>query len=255
MRFLFLFIFLLFLSLPVQAKKVIKVYSVQPFSAKSYLIADEDGTIIKELNGKSIRPIASISKLMVALLTVKQDLFELISIPETRSVSSSIPKSTILMTRRELLILSLVKSDNFAAQILCENLPNCVEKMNEEAVVLGMSNTKFYEPTGLNKGNVSTAQDLLKLLIVASTDETLTELSSLPEAEILIDDKIIHIRNTNPLVSKFDVVLSKTGFTTVAGGCMVMIVNSSIGRRILVLLGSKNVKTRVVDMEKLIKNA
>lgn len=225
------------------------------FSSESYLVASEDGTIIKEQDGDTIRPIASISKLMVGLLASEQDLSESLDIPTKRQVQSRIPKTTKTMSRRELLTLALVKSDNFAAQILCYNLFNCVNRMNERAVELGMISTRYREPTGLDKGNVSTAHDLLKLLVVASLNNTISEISSQPNAEIQTDRRPIKINNTNPLTASYSIHLSKTGYTAPAGGCLVMILNSEVGKRIFVLLGSKNAHTRIPDMVRLIKES
>ena len=223
------------------------------FSAKSFLVASEDGTILKEQAGDIVRPIASISKLMVALLASEQDLAESVVIPSTRQVQSSIPRTVHTLTRKELLTLALVRSDNFAAQILCSNIPNCVDRMNSKAHEIGMVDTQYQEPTGLDRGNVSTAHDLLKLLLVASENITLTEISRQPNAEIATGRRIIKIHNTNPLTSKFDIHLSKTGFTNPAGGCLVMVLNSEMGRKIFVLLGSKNSHTRIPDMERLVR--
>jgi D-alanyl-D-alanine endopeptidase (penicillin-binding protein 7) len=125
--------------------------------------------------------------------------------------------------------------------------------MNSTAQELGMENTYYAEPTGLDRENVSTAQDLLKLLMAASTNETIKEISSMSSAKIYTDKKVIKINNTNPLTSRFDVTLSKTGFTVPAGGCLVMIINSQVGQRILILLGSKNARTRIPDMITLVK--
>lgn len=227
--------------------------AVPAFSAKSYLIADSEGLVLKEQEGGIVRPIASISKLMVAVLASEQDLNEQLEIPTTRTVQSQIPKKVATMSRKELLTMALVHSDNFAAQILCLNVPNCVDRMNSKALELGMTNTHYNEPTGLDSGNVSTAQDLLKLLMAAATNTTITELSSMPNAEVEVNGKIIKVKNTNPLTSKFSIILSKTGFTNPAGGCLVMIMNSDVGQRILILLGSKNAHTRIPDMERLVK--
>jgi serine-type D-Ala-D-Ala endopeptidase (penicillin-binding protein 7) len=224
-----------------------------PFSAKSFLVASEDGTILREHEGGTIVPIASISKLMVGILAADQDLSEILHIPTTRQVQSSIPRSTATLSRRELLTLALVKSDNFAAQILCNNILFCVERMNSRALELGMTDTKFQEPTGLDKGNVSTAHDLLKLVMSAVTNSTVSTISSMPSAEIATNKNTIKIRNTNPLTSRFNISLSKTGFTNPAGGCLVMVTNSGLGQRIFILLGSRNSKTRIPDMVKLVK--
>jgi len=226
--------------------------AVPAFSAKSYIVAEANGTIIKEQNGDSVLPIASITKLMVGIIAAEQDLDEPLSIPSSRQVQSSIPRNVASLTRRELLTLSMVKSDNFAAQILCANIPNCIDRMNSKAQELGMVDTQYKEPTGLDKGNVSTAHDLLRLMVAASADPVLGSISSMPKAEIPVDKRLIKVKNTNPLTSKFDIVLSKTGYTNPAGGCLVMTMNSNVGQRILILLGSRNAKTRIPDMERLV---
>src|ERR1035437_8574208 len=119
------------------------IASIPTFSAKSYLVANEDGTILKEQDGDTVRPIASISKLMVALLASEQDLTESLVIPTKREVHSSIPRVVISLSRYELLKLALIRSDNLAAQVLCINLPNCVVRMNEKAMELGMTSTTY----------------------------------------------------------------------------------------------------------------
>ena len=235
-------------------RKVFKQAVAQPaFTTESYLIADGNGVILHEHDSDLQRPIASISKLMVGLLASAQDLDELLSIPARRQLQSGIPKKQTTLTRRELLTLALVKSDNLAAQVLCDNIPNCVEEMNATATSMGMAHTYYVEPTGLSKENVSTASDLLKLMLVASSNYTITSLSSMPNAEIPIGKSTMKIRNTNPLTGKLDVFLSKTGFTNPAGGCLIMAVNSPFGQRFMVLLGSRNAKTRIPAMEKLYK--
>ena len=223
----------------------VRAKPVPTFSAKSFLVADTEGIILKEQDSDTVRPIASISKLMVGILASEQDLSERLSIPSSRTVTSTIPRKTEYLTRKELLTLALVRSDNFAAQILCDNLPNCVNEMNQRATLIGMAQTHFDEPTGLSANNVSTANDLLKLMLVASMHPVVTEVSSMPKA--------IKINNTNPLTSKLDMILSKTGFTNPAGGCLAMMINTSVGKRILILLGSRNSKTRIPDMERLVK--
>jgi len=235
------------------AAKKPKPIPIPTFSAKSYLVADDSGNILTEKDGNEVRSIASISKLMIGILASEQDLNEELNILKTREVSSTIPRKVTQLTRKELLTLALVRSDNFAAQILCLNLENCVEKMNERASTLEMHDTKFYEPTGLDYGNVSTARDLLKMLLVAANNSVITELSSLPAAQIRAQGRLISVHNTNPLTSKFSIILSKTGFTNAAGGCLVMIMNSSVGKRILILLGSRNTRTRILDMEQLVR--
>lgn len=221
------------------------------FVTPSYLVADATGVVIKQQDSELVRPIASISKLMVAVLSSEQSMDEELDVPGIRTVQTTIPRKIKKLTRKELLTLALVHSDNFAAQILCTNIPDCVTNMNTKAVELGMMNTHYNEPTGLDRGNVSTAQDLLKLMIVASTIPVITELSSMSEAKV----ETIKVKNTNPLTAKLAVLLSKTGFTNPAGGCLVMVLKTEIGERFYILLGSKNTHTRIPDMENLVKGS
>jgi D-alanyl-D-alanine endopeptidase (penicillin-binding protein 7) len=226
---------------------------VPEFSAKSFIVADSNGHILKEKNSDDVRPIASITKLIIGMIVVNQNMYEKLEIPSVRTLRTTIPRKVDTLTREDLLTLALVKSDNFATEILCANIPNCIDRMNLEAHTLQMNDTHFEDPTGLSNENVSTATDLLKLLLAASNNAIIRRLSSMESAEIEIGDKSIKVKNTNPLVSKLDVVVSKTGTTQAAGGCLVMVLNSSVGQRILILLGSRSGKTRITDMEKLIK--
>jgi D-alanyl-D-alanine carboxypeptidase len=90
-------------------------------------------------------------------------------------------------------------------------------------------------------------------MLAAAANPTVSHISSMKEAAIETDKTPIKIKNTNPLTHTMDVVLSKTGYTVPAGGCLVMTINSIVGPRIFILLGSKNAKTRVPDMERLVK--
>jgi D-alanyl-D-alanine endopeptidase (penicillin-binding protein 7) len=225
------------------------------FTSESFLIADSDGNILKEHKSNLVRPIASITKLLLALLASEQDLHAPLNIPVKRTVQSGISRSQLQLSRKELLTLALVKSDNFAALILCQNIPNCINAMNAKANALGMTQTYFEEPTGLSQKNVSTASDLLKLMLVASTNHTLTHLSSMSSAEIPSGKNTIKIRNTNPLTSTQDITLSKTGFTNPAGGCISMIIGSHKGQRVVILLGSRNTRTRITESLKLYRDS
>ena len=129
----------------------------QDLTAKSWLVADGSGKILQHENIYEVRSIASISKLMTVMvvLDAKQDLDQYIK----------------PYTRRELIQLSLVKSDNTATQTLCDNYPGgkraCVSAMNYKAQELDMPNTRFIESTGLSVFNVSTADELIKLVLKA----------------------------------------------------------------------------------------
>jgi D-alanyl-D-alanine endopeptidase (penicillin-binding protein 7) len=157
-------------------------------------------------------------------------------------------------TREQLIQLALVKSDNDAAKALCDNFPGgkfgCVKYMNEKAHSLGMLRTKFVEPTGLSPMNISTALDLLSLVFEASNYPEIVKASQTPVLSIKVGKKTLHFNNTNPIVGKrHNFIISKTGTTNAAGGCIVMMLDTNVGRRIVILLGSKDGKVRIPEAE------
>jgi len=209
-------------------------------TATSWLVADGEGRIIESENIYQDRSIASITKLMAAIvvLDARQDLDQYIK----------------PYTRRELLQLAIVHSDNRASELLCQNYPNgrsqCINAMNEKARSLGMINTKFIDPTGLGVMNVSTAYDLIKLVRAAEHYQEIVDASGMSEVKIKIRKKYLIFRNTNPIIGKrHEFVVSKTGWTRAAGGCIVMMLDTDVGRRIVVVLGSKNTHTRIPEAE------
>ncbi len=209
-------------------------------TATSWLVADGEGKIIESENIYQDRSIASITKLMTAMviLDARQDLDQYIK----------------PYTRRELLQLAIVHSDNKASELLCQNYPNgrsqCINAMNEKARSLGMINTKFIDPTGLGVMNVSTAYDLVKLVRAAERYPEIVDASRMSEVKIKIRKKYLIFRNTNPIIGKrHEFVVSKTGWIRAAGGCIVMMLDTDVGRRIVVVLGSKNTHTRIPEAE------
>jgi D-alanyl-D-alanine endopeptidase (penicillin-binding protein 7) len=215
----------------------------QPFTAKSWIVADADGKVLESKNGNEQRSIASISKLMTAIIVLdaKQDLDEYIK----------------PYTRRELLQLAIIKSDNNAAQKLCEHYPggtySCVQAMNRKAQELKMYNTKFIEPTGLSVMNVSTAKELVKLVQASSQYPEIVEDSNTQQGKIKLKKSWFSFNNTNPLVNQYDFLVSKTGYIRASGGCIVMMLDTAIGRRIIILLGSKDTKTRISEAVSFVK--
>jgi len=218
----------------------------KPITATSWLVADENGTVIKSQNIEEVRSIASISKLMTVMVVMDsaQDLNEQLG----------------RYTRRELIQLALVKSDNQSAESLCENYPNgkgaCIQAMNAKAQNLHMTNTKFVEPTGLSVFNVSTANDLVNLVLAAKSYSIITEAAHTSTAKIKVKKKWFVFHNTNPLIGyNQNIIVSKTGYIKAAGGCLVMMMDTEVGKRILVLLGSKNTHTRIPEAVIIMKNA
>ena len=213
-------------------------------TAQSWLETDDQGNLIEGSNITEVRSIASITKLMtvMAVLDLKQDLQEKIG----------------KFTRGQLVQLALVKSDNDAAKALCDNFPGgrfeCIRFMNEKANYLGMYRTKFVEPTGLSPMNISTALDLLKLVFEARHYPEIVKASQTPVLNIQIGNKVLSFRNTNPVIGKrYNFIVSKTGSTNAAGSCIVAMVDTDIGRRIVILLGAKAGK-RLPEAEYIVYN-
>jgi D-alanyl-D-alanine endopeptidase (penicillin-binding protein 7) len=157
-------------------------------------------------------------------------------------------------TREQHIQLALVKSDNNSAKVLCDNFPGgrfeCIRYMNEKANYLGMFRTKFVEPTGLSPMNISTALDLLKLVFESSHYSEITQASRTAVLRIKTGKQTQSFNNTNPIVGKrHSFIVSKTGTTSAAGGCIVMMVDTEFGRRIVIVLGSKNGKVRIPEAE------
>lgn len=216
-----------------------------PITASSWLVADSNGTILQSENVDQQRPIASISKLMTAMvvLDANQDLDEKIN----------------PYTRRELLSLALVKSDNNAAEMLCNHYvggrENCVRAMNAKAREMGLTDTHFIEPTGLSIMNVSTARELITLVKTAQQYPEIVEASKTSQVKIKLKKKWFIFNNTNPIIGKrHNFIVSKTGYIRASGGCIVMMLDTDIGRRIVVVLGSKNTHTRIPEAEFIAKS-
>lgn len=219
--------------------------AAKDITAQSWVVADHKGKIINGENYNQVRSIASVSKLVTAMVVLDagQDPDELIT----------------QFTRRELIQMMLVRSDNNAAVQLCNRYPGghvaCVRAMNNKAYMLGLDHTKFVEPTGLSVMNVSTADELITVVLHSEQYRDIVLASRSAEVKIKVRKKWYIFHNTNPIIGKrHDVVVSKTGWITASGGCLVMMVDTEIGRRIIVVLGSKNTRTRIPDAEFLIEN-
>ncbi len=209
-------------------------------TAHSWLETDDQGNLIEGSNITEVRSIASITKLMTVIAVLDNE----------PNMQEKIGK----FTREQLIQLALVKSDNDAAKALCDNFPGgkfkCVKYMNEKAHSLGMLRTKFVEPTGLSPMNISTALDLLSLVFEASNYHEIVKASQTPVLSIQVGKKTLRFNNTNPIVGRrHNFIVSKTGTTNAAGGCIVMMLDTNVGRRIVILLGSKDGKVRIPEAE------
>ena len=215
-------------------------------TAHSWLETDYQGNLIEGSNITEVRSIASITKLMtvIAVLDNNQNMQEKLG----------------KYTREQHIQLALVKSDNNSAKVLCDNFPGgrfeCVRYMNEKAQYLGMYRTKFVEPTGLSPMNISTALDLLSLVFESSHYPDIVKASQTAILNIQTGKKTQSFNNTNPIVGKRHIfIVSKTGTTNAAGGCIVMMVDTDKGRRVVIVLGSKNGKVRIPEAEYIVSQS
>lgn len=245
MRLIFIVLMLAASILNAEARSKLQ-HSPNSITAVSWLVATDDGRIIAGENTQEQRSIASISKLMTVMVVMDagQDLEENLE----------------GYTRKERIQLALVKSDNKSAEILCNHYPEgkdaCVGAMNFKAKMIHMNHTKFIEPTGLSVFNVSTADDLVNLVQEASQYPIITEAAHTSTAKIKVKKHWLIFHNTNPIIGyNQHVVVSKTGYIRAAGGCVVMMMDTEVGRRIVVLLGSKNTHTRIPEAEIIIRKA
>lgn len=211
-----------------------------PVTAKSWLVADGKGKIIEGENTSQLRSIASITKLITVMvvLDAKQDLDEYLN----------------PYTRKEMIQLALIKSDNKASLDLCKHYPGgsafCVKAMNNKVRSLGLTKTQFVESSGLSVMNVSTAEELVTVVMEAAKYPEIVLAARTSEVKIKIRKKWFVFRNTNPIIGqRHDFVVSKTGFINASGGCIVLMIDTEIGRRIVVVLGSKNTRTRIPEAE------
>jgi len=212
-------------------------------SAKSWVVADVNGKIIKGANTNDLRSIASITKLMTAMvvLDANQNLDEKIND----------------ISRRQHLRLALIRSNNHSSDLLCENYPGgyeaCVDAMNAKARSLKMRDTSFVDASGLDDDNVSTSSSLIKLVLAAQAYPLIVKSSQTPHMRIKLDEGYFSYKNTNPLVNK-KFIVSKTGYIRAAGGCIALLMDTNKGRRVVVILGSKNTHTRIPEVKHLVRN-
>lgn len=213
----------------------LKLAAHELHSQVAYVYDVDTGETLYEKNHYLVRPIASITKLMTAMvvLDAQQDLDELIEITRDDIDTLKHTRSRLAigskLSRRDLLLLALMSSENRAASALGRNypggLPAFVRAMNEKAQALGMRYTLFVEPTGLSSDNLSTAPDLAKMLQAAATYPLIQQFST-HESHTVSPKPGQQLRyvNTNRLVSNSDwqIHVSKTGFINEAGRCLVL---------------------------------
>jgi serine-type D-Ala-D-Ala endopeptidase (penicillin-binding protein 7) len=234
--------------------------------SSSVIVMDAaDASVLYSRQAQRAVPIASITKLMTALVVLDagQPLDELIevSVADRRLERTSASRLAIgsKLSRGDLLHLALMSSENTAAHAIARaypgGLPACIKAMNARARALGMKSARFTDPTGLSSGNVSSAADLAKLVAASAADPTIRTFSTQASHTVAVGRQLLEFRNTNTLVTKadWDIMVQKTGFTNDAGQCLVM--KAVIRERpvLIVLLNSFGKYTRVADARRIRK--
>ncbi|MDH6594716.1 D-alanyl-D-alanine endopeptidase (penicillin-binding protein 7) [Variovorax sp. TBS-050B] len=227
------------------------------------LVIDQDThEVLFSKNDHAVLPIASLTKLMTGLLISEARLpsDELITITQddvdTEKGSRSRLTVGTTLSRGELLHLALMSSENRAAHALGRTYPGglatFVSIMNAKAKMLGMKDTRYVEPTGLSSRNQSSAQDLALLVNAAYADPTVRSLSTSPEYQVEVGNRVLQFNTTNRLVKSpdWDIGLQKTGYISEAGQCLVMQAKVAGRKLIMVFLDSAGKFSRIADAER-----
>ena len=228
-------------------------------SSVAYVIDQDTGEELVVKNADIPLPIASVTKLMTALVIAESVLpldgkVRITREDYVRSNATSKLRNGMTMTREALLKAALVSSDNRAAHALARTYPGgkkaFVRAMKEKAEALGMTSSFFADPTGLDNRNHSSARDLGKLVSAVYEYQTIRTASTLPSARVRAGRQVLDFRTTNRLIGdpSWKIGIQKTGFTTAAGRCMV--VQSEVGERrlVMVVLDSPDNSQRALDM-------
>jgi D-alanyl-D-alanine endopeptidase (penicillin-binding protein 7) len=229
-------------------------------SAIAMIYDEQDQRPIYSKNVEHVVPIASITKLMTAMviLDAKLPMDEPISISaEDRDHlkgTRSRMRNGMTLTRDELIKLALMASENRAAAALARTYPGgtpvMLAMMNAKARELGMDSTHFFDPTGLTSTNVSTAQDLVKMVMAAQGYADIQRYTTTSSHIVQVEgSRSLRFSNTNPLVrnSQWEIGISKTGYISEAGRCLVMQAKITNRPVVIVLLDSWGKRTRVGD--------
>lgn len=231
-------------------------------SAVALVIDQDTNEVLLSKNDHAVLPIASLTKLMTGLIISQAHLpmDEPITITEADVDTEKNSRSRLAvgttLSRREMLHLALMSSENRAAHALGRTYPGglsaFVTQMNLKARLLGMGDTRYVEPTGLSSQNQSSARDLAALVNVAHSDPVLREFSTSPGYEVAVGRRTLQYNNTNRLVKNpaWEIGLQKTGYISEAGRCLVMQTEISGRKLIMVFLDSAGKLSRLADAER-----
>ncbi len=232
-------------------------------SSAALVLDTTHASVLYARHASQAMPIASITKLMTALVVMEagQNLDEEVTLTDEdrrfhRGAVSRLTPGTRL-TRGELLHLALMASENRAAHALGRTYPGgleaCVRAMNAKAHELGMSSARFVEPTGLSEENVASPEDLSKLVLAAAQVPQIRAYSTDSDYEVRVGRRMLTFHNTDSLVNKADwnIVVQKTGYIHEAGRCLVMQTVIEDRSVVIVLLNSFGKRTRVADARRI----
>lgn len=262
---LFALVFAAFAATTAVAGRVeLDVAKLRVMSANAVVIDAQDGRAIYSKAADEVTPIASLTKLMTAMviLDAAQPADEVLAVDlsdfDYLKGSRSRLRLGASLTRDEMLRLALMSSENRAASALARYYPGgtlaFVAAMNDKAMTLGMTQTHYDDPTGLSPKNVSTANDLARLVRAAAEYPRIREYSTTPAlyVEVQPTGQTLGFNNSNALVknSAWDIQLQKTGYIREAGRCVVMLTNIASRPMVIVLLDSIGKFTRVADAQR-----
>ena len=226
-------------------------YALQLKSEHAIVVSNDTGAVLLEKSSDQAVPIASLTKLMTAMVVLdsKPDMKERIAIDAAdvdllKHSKSHVPVGTTL-PRRQVLQLALMSSDNRAAAALARTYTGgngpFLAAVNAKIKALGLTHTVIKEPTGLSPENTSSAADLAKMAVAASGYPDIVNITTHPSDLIQMNGRSVAFHNTNHLVGSkgWEVLLSKTGFTNEAGHCLVMKIKQAGKNATLVLLNAK----------------
>jgi D-alanyl-D-alanine endopeptidase (penicillin-binding protein 7) len=231
-------------------------------SSVALVVNQDTDEVLFEKNTHAVLPIASITKLMTALVTVEANLppDEELVVSQNEVVRANVRSNLrpgMKLSRDTALHLALMSSENRAAQLLGRTYPGgldaFVEAMNAKARMLDMSDSHFADPTGLSPENRSSANDLVKLVKAAYEHEVIRSHSVSGELALPVGKRMVRYGNTNRLTANpdWDIGLQKTGYISAAGRCLVMQAVVEGQRVVMVLLDSVGKYSRIGDAQRI----
>ena len=233
-----------------------------PNSDSVLLLNTGTNRIELERNGDRVRSIASITKIMTAMVTLDYDKDLSRRLTLTKRVSSFLPRQQY--TREQLLDAMLVKSDNGAAETLAEDYPGgrtaFIKEMNRHAKLWDLKHTRFEDASGLGAGNTSTVHDVAAMMAVAANYWFIRETSI--KKQVAFDTRyrkkirtiLLDHTSGNILFSFDNLVVSKTGLTSAAGWCVGLVTEQNGQQYVIVVLGSRNKAERLTTVKNIMYN-